>query len=294
MSLNGPAPKDSQQIAEPNTILRGLVGSTIHGLGVDDGVDDRDEMGVCLEDVEYVIGLGAFEQWTFRTAEQRLVEQTGRPTVDGRLPKSGTGDLDLTVYSLRKFARLALQGNPTILNLLFVPPHECVVRDANGTRLQELAPAFASRQAGARYLGYLEAQRRRLTGERGQMNVSRPELVERYGFDTKYAMHMLRLGFQGVEYLRTGRLTLPMAEPARSYLRGVRLGRESFQAVLTRAGELERELKDLLETSPLPETPDTNTVETWMIRTYWDHWKAGSSFSRGSYEPEGRLPSAER
>src|SRR5688572_31106775 len=38
----------------------------------------------------------------------------------------------------------------------------------------------------------------------------RPELEEMYGFDTKYAMHMLRLGFQGVELLTTGRLNLPM------------------------------------------------------------------------------------
>jgi len=46
-----------------------------------------------------------------------------------------------------------------------------------------------------------------------------------YGFDTKYAMHMLRLGFQGVELLTTGRLSLPMREPERSYLLDVRRGR---------------------------------------------------------------------
>ena len=46
-----------------------------------------------------------------------------------------------------------------------------------------------------------------------------------YGFDTKYAMHMLRLGFQGVELLTTGRLSLPMREPERSFLLDVRRGK---------------------------------------------------------------------
>jgi len=35
--------------AEGSTILRRLVGSTVHGLNVNDGIEDRDEMGVCVE-----------------------------------------------------------------------------------------------------------------------------------------------------------------------------------------------------------------------------------------------------
>src|SRR5215471_1753097 len=40
-------------VAEPNTVLLGLVGSTVHGVTVD-GADDRDEMGICIEPPEYV------------------------------------------------------------------------------------------------------------------------------------------------------------------------------------------------------------------------------------------------
>ena len=35
--------------AERCTILRGLVGSTVHGLNVNDGIEDRDEMGICVD-----------------------------------------------------------------------------------------------------------------------------------------------------------------------------------------------------------------------------------------------------
>jgi hypothetical protein len=51
---------------------------------------------------------------------------------------------------------------------------------------------------------YLEAQRQRLVGERGQRDINRTRLVERFGYDTKYTMHILRLGHQGVEFLESG------------------------------------------------------------------------------------------
>lgn len=250
-------------MAERWTILRAPVGSTIHGLQLE-GTDDLDEMGICIEDFSTVAGFSEFEQYIYRTAAEREGKQDA---------PSQPGDLDLTIYSLRKFLRLAMQGNPTILTLLFVPGSLCSVRDATGAQLQELAPKIISRQAGRRYLGYLESQRQRLLGERGQKKVNRPELEAKFGYDTKYAMHVLRLAVQGVELLTTGRLSFPMND-YRTYLREVREGKHQLQDVLTLVGEKERELKDLVDTGPLSESPDRDAVETWMLERYWEHWKA--------------------
>jgi hypothetical protein len=93
-----------------------------------------------------------------------------------------------------------------------------------------------------------------------------------YGFDTKYAMHMLRLGFQGVELLTTGRLSLPMREPARSFLLDVRRGKVSEQECFERAGVLEQELTESIGSSPLPEEPDEARVETWVLQAYRRRW----------------------
>jgi predicted nucleotidyltransferase len=255
---------------EPNlpypTILRAVVGSTVHGLNVEDGIEDRDEMGICVEDYQAAHGLLVpFEQYIYRSAAIR----EGRPDA-----KSYAGDLDLVVYSLRKWLRLALNGNPTILLLLFAPPLQ---QDTRGAQLRDLAPKIVSRRAGRAFLGYLDAQRARLTGERGGKDVNRPELVERYGFDTKYALHMLRLGYQGVELMETGRLSLPMREPDRSWLRSVRTGGATLPEVLDRATELRTRLETLLETSPLPEHPDSAAAERWMLETYWETWTTRSA-----------------
>jgi predicted nucleotidyltransferase len=257
--------------AEARTILRGIVGSRVHGLHIEDGLEDRDEMGICVEPISAAMGVHApFEQFVYRTAAER----------EGRhdAPSQG-GDLDLTIYSLRKYVRLALKGNPTILLLMFAPNQSLLVANATGTQLREMAPAIISRQAGRSFLGYLQAQRQRMLGERGNGGHGRPRaaLTERFGFDTKYAMHMCRLGLQGVELMRTGRLELPIPEPDRSWLYDVRIGKIDQQEVLTRTGEVERELKDLIDTAPIREHPDEAAVDAWVTRVYLRMWSAERS-----------------
>ena len=252
--------------AEKCTILRGLVGSTVHGLNVNDGIEDRDEMGVCVETFESAMTLGTpFEQLIYRSAAEREGRANARST---------GGDLDLTIYSLRKWMRLALKGNPTIVLLLFTPEDQLVSCDATGAELRALRSAILSRRAQAPFLGYLQAQKQRLSGERGQKRIHRPELEEMYGFDTKYAMHMLRLGFQGVELLTTGHLSLPMREPERSFLLDVRRGKVDEQKCFATAEDLERQLVELESASILPENPDESRAEQWMLDAYRHRWAA--------------------
>ena len=60
-----------RETAERSTILRGLVGSTVHGLNVNDGIEDRDEMGVCVEPLEAAMGLWSpFEQFIYRSGRR--------------------------------------------------------------------------------------------------------------------------------------------------------------------------------------------------------------------------------
>ena len=246
---------EHRQVGLGHEILRVLVGSGLHGTAID-GQDDRDEMGICVEPPEYVIGLRQFEQYIFRTQPEGA--------------RSGPGDLDLIVFSLRKWVRLALAGNPTVLLPLFVPDEQVVVRSELGDELRAMAGAIVSRQAGPRFLGYLGAQRDKLLGRRSA--APRRELVERHGFDTKLAMHMVRLGVQGVELLETGRITLPMPEPWLSWCRALRRGERSAQEALETAAELELRLRELLDSSPLPPEPDAGRIDAWLVDAHQRAW----------------------
>src|SRR4026208_2228615 len=122
----------NRETTERCTILRGLVGSTVHGLNVNDGIEDRDEMGICVEPLEHAMALWApFEQFIYRSAAEREGRENAR---------SIAGDLDLTSGARRRWIRVALKGNPTILLLLFTPDDQLVHCDALGRELRGLAP----------------------------------------------------------------------------------------------------------------------------------------------------------
>jgi hypothetical protein len=80
----------------------------VHGIAIA-GTDDHDEMGVFVEPPERVLGLvGPVPHYVFRTQPEGA--------------RSGPGDVDLVLYSLRKYLRLATKGNPTALLPLYAPP----------------------------------------------------------------------------------------------------------------------------------------------------------------------------
>jgi hypothetical protein len=159
-----------------------------------------------------------------------------------------------------------------VLLLLFVPPELTLVETELGRELRALAPAVLSKCAGRGYLGYLHGQRERLVGTRGGKRVNRPELVEAHGFDTKYAMHALRLGYQGLELLEQGRLTLPLPEPARSRVMAVRRGEVAFDDVMAEIDEIERRVGAALEMTQLPDEPDRRVVDEFLVGAYRRAW----------------------
>lgn len=251
------ASDEARQLAEAGMILRVQVGSGVHGTSIG-GQDDRDEMGICLEPARFVTGLATVPRGL--SEERRITfEQFQRHTVwdrpGGLDNRSGAGDLDVVVYTARKWCRLALAGNPTVLLALFVPDGEVVLRDGTGAELVDNAHRFVSRLAADRFVGYLRAQRDAMTG-RTAPRTNRPELVAEHGYDTKFAMHALRLGVQGEELLTTGRITLPVPDPQLSWLRSVRRGEMPLEEVLAAVDHAEGRLVELARSSVLPEQPD--------------------------------------
>jgi predicted nucleotidyltransferase len=268
------ASEEARLIAEAGLILRVQVGSGVHGTAIS-GQDDRDELGLCLEPPQFVTGLARvpngirgenpsvrFEQYERHTAWDRPV---------GVANRSGAGDLDVVIYSARKWARLALAGNPTVLLVLFVPDDEVVFRNEAGAELTANAHRFVSRLAAARYLGYLQGQQAAMTGQAGA-HTNRPELVAVHGYDTKYAMHALRLGLQGIELLSTGRITLPVPEPDREYLRSIRRGERPLAEVLDAIAAAEARLERLRDSASVPDEPDRGWVDDWLHRCYLEFW----------------------
>lgn len=267
-----------KQIAENGTFLVNEVGSSVHGTNLD-GVDDLDLMGVCFQPPSYVLGTQHFEQYIYRTAEERArFNPEGNQKKYGGQPPSMPGDIDLVIYSVQKYLKLALDGNPNVIVLLYSskhhPEYHIDSHDNWQRSFYELAPHCASRRAGVKFLGYLHSQRERLLGRRGQMRVTRTDLIEKYGYDTKYAMQACRLGLQGIEFMQTGKLTLPMPKPQADTLKAVREGAFSLAEVIDWIDRLEKEVTEAIDSSQLPNHPNVTAIDAWLSKCQMEffHW----------------------
>ena len=141
-----------------------------------------------------------------------------------------------------------------------------------GRDIQAHPERFLSRDAAYRFGGYLQAQKERMLGLRSQ-RTNRPELIEQMGVDGKFAYHMVRLGIQGVELLTTGRITLPIAEPNRTWLLELRRGEHTKDEALARADDLLNQLNTLAQTADLPVKPDYDLINRWLTDTYTSWWE---------------------
>lgn len=239
------------EMVNRTTILRVDIGS--RGFGLNTPTSDHDHKAVCIEDYSVHMAT-SMRRWEQEGPTQFPVgEVTAYPE-----------GLDLETYSLWKFLHLAMRGNPNILCILFHP--EPVIQTELGQALQALAPRLLSKRAGSAFLGYMQAQKSRLISR------GRPKFVDVYGFDVKFAMHLLRIGFQGVELLKTGKITLPIPISVREFLIEVREGKHPKEHCLEVASQLEHSLKTLMDLTKLPETPDRDYVELWARSMYWNEW----------------------
>ena len=110
-------------------------GSELHGAKVH-GTDDLDIYGVYIEPPEMVLGLESLAHFVWSTA--------------GNGRRNGPNDVDVTLYSLKKWAGLASKGNPTALHFLFA---EGVAQNPIWAEIVKNKRVFLSRACAKQFLG---------------------------------------------------------------------------------------------------------------------------------------------
>jgi hypothetical protein len=103
----------------------------------------------------------------------------------------------------------------------------------------------------------------------GYLGDKRKNLVLAHGYDAKNAAHCIRLLRMASEYLRTGELTVfrPDAEERLE----IKRGQWELSRVKAHADELFGLMDEALNTSPLPDGPDTESAEALLVSVLRDH-----------------------
>ena len=229
-------------------------GSELHGAKVKN-TDDLDIYGVYLEPPELVLGLDKRDFYVWSTA--------------GDERRNGPDDVDVCLYSLRKWAGLAAKGNPTALHFLF--SQNDAPRPEPWAEVLKHRDVFLSRLASTQFRGFAHAQLRRLQGIGAGKKGQRHELIGTHGYDIKAAMHVIRLLNEVIELMRSGTITLP--RPEKELLITIRTGNYgSLDRVLNLANTLFAELAQAEAVSLLPEKADRSKISAVVSETYLRFW----------------------
>jgi predicted nucleotidyltransferase len=220
--------------------LHGYRGSIAHGMyepsDRPDSFDDKDTMAFCAPPVDYYFGLSEFGS--------RGTQEIKRD------------EWDIVVYEARKALRLLAGGNPNVLSLLWLEPNYYIARTAAGDLLLDNRDAFVGRHVFKPFVGYAKQQLYKMENGafEGYMGEKRKALVERHGYDTKNAAHLIRLLRMGIEFLRDGELNVMRHDAVE--LLAIKHGAWTLERIKAEADRLFRRAEDVYDRSTLPTRPD--------------------------------------
>jgi hypothetical protein len=101
---------------------------------------------------------------------------------------------------------MAAKGDPSALHFVFAKP---AFSTAWWDQVLENSDLFASRMHLNPFLRFADDPMERLCGRKCKKNIHRAALEEAHGYDTKYAMNVIRLYLEAKEYVQAGKITLP-------------------------------------------------------------------------------------
>ena len=107
-----------------------------------------------------------------------------------------------------------------------------------------------------------------------QRNPARAELEREHGYDTKHAMHLVRLMRMGLEVLEGGELKV--RRPDAAELNAIRDGTMSFDELQAAAERLQQEMKRAAWSSTLPEDIDRDRVDRLLAELIEEAASEGS------------------
>lgn len=226
-----------------NIILKGIVGSTAYGLHNEDS--DIDYMGIFAPDTKEILGLD--------------------PPADSVVTK----DPDTTLHEAKKFVTLALDGNPSVTELLWLDTYEQMTE--TGADLVAKRHAFLSRhRVRDAYLGYAASQFKRLEGRcDGSFSANTRKRTE------KHARHLVRLVEQGLGLYVTGELVVDLnssaspVTPETVRAIGEEIARDAAAGHRYLVGAEKRFKR---ARTFLPDQPNLKLVERWLMTVRHENW----------------------
>ena len=261
-----------------HTHLLVLSGSRAYGL--ERPGSDVDVRGVVVPPKRFLYGLDTFEQ-TDDPADARPFLADLRPSERAVAEEV---HFEGVLTDLRKVVRLATDGNPAILDVLFGRDEEVRRITPVGEGLRAMRGLMLTRALARPYTKYAAGQLDRLRTHRRWLALpvdhpdrarhpawtrprdpARAALEARVGYDTKAAMHLVRLLRTALETLSEGRVRVWRGDHDADDLTQIRDGAWTWEALEAWAVDTSRAVEAAVVGSPLPVAPDLPAIEATTL-----------------------------
>lgn len=245
-----------QKLAEDNLILKVVTGSHLYGFNTNKS--DVDYQGIFIPPKQYVYGLQYCD-------EVRVNTKTGCNSKGQDIAGQ-----DYVCYNLIKFIKLARNNNPNIISIFYTPQNRICFKNKYGNMLLENAHLFLSKKAYHTYRGYAHQQKSKLLSKNPIEGSKRKELVDEYGYDTKYACHLIRLLYECLEILVEKKVTYPLVH-AKELLK-IRNGEYDLDYIFSEAHRLEELVDEAYVGSDLQHSSNNVEIEKLQMNILKDFW----------------------
>lgn len=236
-----------------------LTGSISYGVSSDDS--DWDISGFCIPPKDIIFPHLAGIIQGFGKQQKRFVcyEQHHVKT-DKKL-------YDIVSYNIVHYFHLCMENNPNMIDSLFVP-RDCILHSSTiAEMVREKRKIFLHKGAWPRFKGYSFAQLKRMQNK--NPIGKRAETVAQFGFDLKFAYHLVRLLDEIEQILTYGDLDL---RKNREHLKAIRRGDVSEKDIIQWAADKEIVLEKLYESSKLQHSPDQEAIKNLLLCCLEEHF----------------------
>ena len=275
----------SQNVIHPprwlvdNTQYLTVMGSVSYGVA--SGSSDVDVYGFCIPPKDMVFPHLAGEIPGFGNQVQRF-EQWQQHHVQPPERKDAT--YDFQVFGIVRYFQLCMECNPNVIDSLFTP-RRCVMHSTQvGEIVRENRKLFLHKGAWHKFRGYAYSQMHKI---RGKVNASNPEravTIEKFGYDLKFAYHIVRLLDEVEQIMVEHDLDL---ERNREQLKSIRRGEWTLEQIEGHFEAKERALENTYAASTLPHGPDEAAIKAVLMNCLEMHFGSIADAVR-------REPSVER
>jgi predicted nucleotidyltransferase len=248
-----------------NVMYETIMGSTAYGVSSDES--DWDVYGFCIPPKEEVFPHLDGEIPGFGEPKKRFA-QFQQMHIHDASAQGGKGiQYDLTIYSIVKYMSLCMECNPNVIDSLFTP-RECVLHITQvGTMVRDARELFLHKGCWPKFKGYAYAQLHKMKGK--NPIGKRVALREKFGFDVKFAYHIVRLLGECEQILMDGTIDL---RRDREQLKAIRRGEVPEEDIVKWASEKEQFLESLYHSSKIPDHPDVDKIRQLLLNCLEHHY----------------------